>query len=152
MEPGNNEHVTAMSVKMQAEIVSYGDGLLRGALFSKYFEEPYVFTDLVRMIEMMEMTFDTKGFPEKTLLPRTFGKPKQRLRKNELDLNAFMKESTVTSILPEHEGIKRTFEISVRYRHSAEWQGNIYIVEKNEHKDFTSILEMLKIIDDALVE
>ena len=151
MEPGINENVTAMSVKMQAEIVSYADGQLRGELHSIYFEEPFVFTSLVRMIEMMETTFDTKGFPEKQMLPRTFGKPKERLRKNQLDLNARAKETTVTDALPESEGLKRTFEISVRYRYSAEWQGNIQIVEKNETKAFASILEMLKIIDDALV-
>jgi hypothetical protein len=144
------EIVTELSVKMRAEIVSHGDGQLRGELHSMYFEEPYVFTSLVRMIEMMETTFDAKGFPEKHLLPRTFGKPKKRLKHSELDINKHIKETAVVEDWPTPDGVKCTFDISVRYRHSAEWQGRIYWVERDITWEFMSVLEMLKHIDNAL--
>ena len=153
-----HKHVTAMSVKMHAKINQNDDGTLHGELSSKYFEEPFIFTNLMSMIEMMETTFDTKGFPEKQLLPRTFGKAKQRLRKHELDLPAFAKEhSTVKEIADtqeQHQPHAKTcnFEISVRFRHNAEWQGSVKWIEKDETKRFTSIIELVRQINEALAE
>ena len=153
-----HKHVTAMSVKMHAKINHNEDGSLNGELSSNYFEEPFVFTNLMSMIEMMETTFDTKGFPEKQLLPRTFGKSKQRLRKHELDLPAFAKEnSAIKEYIDTHEqhltnAKTCNFEISVRYRHNAEWQGSLKWIEKDETKRFSSIIEFVRQINEALEE
>jgi len=154
----DHKHVTAMSIKMQAVINQTADGTLHGELSSKYFEEPFTFTNLMGMIEMMETTFDTKGFPEKQLLPRTFGKAKQRLRKHELDLPAVAKErSTIKEIdeAHEHHNLSAktcTFELSVRFRHNAEWQGNLKWLEKDVTKQFSSIIELVRYINEALEE
>ena len=153
-----HKHVTAMSVKMHAKITQSNDGTLHGELSSNYFDEPFIFTNLMSMIEMMETTFDTKGFPEKHLLPRTFGKAKQRLRKHELDLPAVAKErSTVKEIVDTQEQQQTSFkicnfEISVRFRHNAEWQGNVKWIEKDETKRFSSIIELVRQINEALEE
>jgi len=158
MAQNDHKHVTAMSVKMHAKIIQNNDGTLNGELSSKYFEEPFIFTNLMSMIEMMETTFDTKGFPEKHLLPRTFGKAKQRLRKHELDLPAFAKErSTVKEIIDKQEqqqALAKTcnFEISVRFRHNAEWQGNVKWLEKDQTKRFSSIVEFVRQVNEALAE
>ena len=158
MTQNGSKPVTAMSVKMLAVIITGDDGSISGELDCEYFAEPFTFTSLVRMIEMMETTFDTKGFPEKQMLPRTFGKAKQRLRKNELDLDAFMKEQTGTINSPvmqsqtKPDGKTCTFEILVRFRHSAEWQGSIHWIEKDTTKQFSSIVELLKLMDKALAD
>ena len=158
MVQNEGKHVTAMSVKMHAKIVQNNDGALNGELNSKYFDEPFVFTNLMSMIEMMETTFDTKGFPEKQMLPRTFGKAKQRLRKHELDLPAFAKErSAVKEAIDDHEQHQVhaktcNFEISVRFRHNAEWQGNVKWLEKDETKRFSSIVELIRHMNEALEE
>jgi len=152
-----HKHVTAMSVKMHAKIKQNNDGSIHGELDSIYFEEPFTFTNIMSMIEMMETTFDTKGFPEKHLLPRTFGKAKQRLRKHELDLPAFAKErSAVKEIVDtqeQHTHAKTcNFEISVRFRHNAEWQGSVKWIEKDETKRFSSIIEFVRQVNEALTE
>jgi len=49
-------------------------------------------------------------------------------------------------------GSKCTFEISVKFRQNATWQGQILWAEKNHRKNFRSVLEMLKLMDDALAE
>jgi len=153
-----HKHVTAMSVKMHAVIIQNSDGTLNGELSSKYFEEPFTFTNLMSMIEMMETTFDTKGFPEKHLLPRTFGKAKRRLRKHELDLTAFAKERSAVKEIIDTQAQQQTnaktctFEISVRFRHNAEWQGNIKWLEKDETKRFSSIIEFVRQVNEALAE
>ena len=135
---------------MLAKITPDKNGRIHGELSCKYFEEPYFFTGLMQMIDMMDTTYDTLGFPEKQLLPRTFGKPKKRLRKNELDLSALVKQRSLEEahVLPDEK--TRNFEISVRTRHHGEWQGTVHLIEKNETKKFSGITELFKQIDDAL--
>jgi len=139
-----------MSVKMHAVATLKSDGCISGELDCKYFEEPFSFNSLMGMIEIMETTFDTKGFPEKHLLPRSFGKAKKRLRKHELDLNSHLKENIVARESDDDAGKTGNFEISVRFRHNAEWQGNIRWVEKDVTKKFSSIIELIKLMDEAL--
>jgi len=151
VEHDKDKQVTASSVKMLVIITSYEDGQLRGRLDSEFFEEPFEFSSLVRMIEMMETTFDTKGYPEKQLLPRTFGKAKKRMKKNELDLHAYMAGLPAEQIETESKPATCSFDISVRFRHNAEWQGQIRWIEKEETKKFSSIVDMVKLIDEAIV-
>jgi len=152
------KHVTATSVIMDVVITQNSDGTINGNLFSRYFDEPFAFTRLMSMIEMMETTFDTKGFPEKHLLPRTFGKSKKRLRKHELDLPAVAKERSAVldgANDPNQNAFPAktcTFDISVRFRHNAEWQGSIHWKEKDETSRFSSIVELVRIINEALAE
>jgi len=48
--------------------------------------------------------------------------------------------------------IKGTFEVSVKFMQNSTWQGQIHWVEKNRKQSFRSALEMLKLMDEALVE
>ena len=47
---------------------------------------------------------------------------------------------------------KCTFEISVLFTRNATWQGQIVWAEKNIGQTFRSALEMLRLMDEALVE
>jgi hypothetical protein len=145
-----NENVTARSVKMIATVISYADGSIRGELDCMYFEEPFVFASLMRMIEVMESTFDTKGYPEKHLLPRSFRKSKLRMKRHDLDINECLKELRTDVGDSKDDGKKASFEIIVQFRHNAEWQGQIHWVEKGTTKGFESIVELVKLIDEAL--
>ena len=152
MEPGNKGIVTAMSIQMQAEIITYGVGSLRGKLYSQYLETPYVFSSLVRMIEKMEEIFDENRFPEKFLLPRTFGIVKREGKTREERGSEEMKDLNDSSKDEMSGGSKCTFEISVKFRQNATWQGQILWAEKNLKQNFRSVLEMLKLMDEALTE
>ena len=152
MESGKKGIVTAMSVSMRVEIISYGEGNLRGLLHNRYLEAPYEFYSFVRMIEKMEEIFDTKGFPEKFLLPRTFSSAKRDGKKREAERNEAMKDTTTPTMIEESGGSKCTFEITVRFRQNATWQGQILWAEKNMKQNFRSVLEMLKLMDEALMD
>ena len=144
-----HEPITARSVQMLAVITKDDDGEIHGELDCEVFEKPFVFSSIISMIEMMETTFDTKGFPEKHMLLRSYGKSKQRLRKHELDLHAVVREKSALA-QPKPPGITCSFEILVRFRRSAEWQGHILWLEKDVTKEFSSIVELTRLIDDAL--
>ena len=45
-----------------------------------------------------------------------------------------------------------TFEVSVKFRQSATWQGQITWIEENKKQNFRSALEMLKLMDEAVTE
>ena len=150
MENKEQKPITAMSVKMLAVITQNGTGGIQGRLDCEYFDEPFVFASIVRMIKMMETTFDAIGFPEKHLLPRTYGKAKQRFRKHELDIHSHLKENSISRTLPEPNGNLCTFEIIVRFRHNAEWQGYVHWIEKDVTKHFSSVVELTRLIDKAL--
>jgi hypothetical protein len=157
-----------MSTIVDIEIKQNDDGTLIGKLCCRYFDEPFIFTDIIDMIEMMEIMFDTKGFPERQLLPRAFGKSKKRVKKNGLDLSKAAKErsarqrdgSSVFSVValdnktdgPSPYFAKNcNFELSVRFRHKAEWQGSLLWKEKGVTSSFASIVELMRLINEALI-
>jgi len=145
------EIVTAVKMKMRAEIAYYDGGMIKGELFSRYLDAPYSFTSLIRMIGKMEEIFDSMKFPGAFLSPRTFGSARGQIKKSEVEKSTAMKEAT-TIVKKEAKSSKCTFEISVRYRQNATWQGQITWVERNLQQNFRSVLEMLKLMDEALTE
>ena len=150
MSPGENDLVTAASVQMRAEIYPYGGGKLRGTLHNRFLDKPFVFDSLLLMIEKMESIFDTKGFPESFTTPRAFGNSNHNRSLHELDRNADMMDAMNSIARPETDGSKCTFEITVRFRQNSTWQGQILWAEKNLKQNFRSVLEMLKLMDEAL--
>ena len=45
-----------------------------------------------------------------------------------------------------------TFEISVKFQQNSTWQGQILWAEKNLKQSFRSVLEMLRLMDEALAD
>jgi len=147
--------VTAASVQMRAVILSYRSGYLKGVLHSRYLDKPYEFVSLVQMIDKMEAIFDAKGFPEAFVSPRMFGASGRGNIKNEAEEADDMRvaiDEVGTLVEPDQGGSKCTFEINVKFRQNATWQGQILWVEKNLKQNFRSVLEMLKLMDEALTD
>ena len=144
--------VTAMSIKMRATIVSYPDGVLAGELHSVFLKEPYRFSSLIKMINKMEDIFDKKRFPMAFLRSRKFTDTKRSKDKQEFEGEDLMMDNNNSFLsMPEEDGSRKcTFEISVRYRQNASWQGDILWADKNLKQNFRSVLEMLKLMDEAL--
>jgi len=156
METKNMEHikrqrVTAMSTIMDIEIKQYKDGTFIGKLNCKYFDEPFIFVEFTDMIEMMEVVFDTKGFPERQLLPRAFDKSKKRIKKDELDLSEVARAShSLSHGLESFPCVTCNFELSVRFRHKAEWQGSLLWRERGITSSFASIVELMRLFNESL--
>jgi len=137
-----------MSVQMKAVVVAYEPDGIRGELHSRYLDAPYVFFDLLHMINKMEEIFDLYGFPQAFLSPRTFKGGKSNAKKIKVESNDTMTQESLT----DKDGLKCTFEITVRFRQNATWQGQILWAEKNIKQNFRSVLEMLKLMDEALAD
>ena len=153
MDTVQSDIVTAASVLMQAEMFPCGNGLIMGTLHSKYLSQPYEFFDPMQMLEKMEEIFDEKKFPEAFLTPRTLNPAKTEAKGKSFAKRAeVMKDMKKTIEQTSQNGKKCTFEISVKFRQNATWQGTILWIEKNLKQNFRSVLEMLKLMDEALSE
>ena len=137
---------------MRAEIISYGGDKLRGVLFNRFLDRPYVFDNLLQMIEKMESIFDAKGFPESFTTPRMFTNSNHSRNFHEMDGNVDMNDAASSLVKPDPGNSKCTFEITVKFRQNSTWQGQILWAEKNLRQNFRSVLEMLKLMDEALTE
>jgi len=176
LEPEYKEIVTSEKMMMLAEIGYFCEGRIKGRLHNRYLEAPYEFTSFFMMIEKMEEIYDEKKFPGAFLSPRTFGVAKggakdiakgiaqdvakggakdiaqDGAQKIEVENKEAMQEDEKEVVSKGAAGSKCTFEIMVRYRQNATWQGQIHWLEKNQHQNFRSVLEMLKLMDEALTE
>lgn len=152
MDPEKEGLVTAMSVRMRAEIFVYEVGRMRGLLHSIYLDEPYEFFSFMRMIEKMEEIFDSKKFPQAFMTPRTFSNTKHEVKNSKEERNDTMKDAKKPDVKEDAASSKCTFEITVKFRQNATWQGQILWAEKNQKQNFRSVLEMLKLMDEALTE
>jgi len=141
--------VTAQSLQMRLEIVSFGrEKEIKGKLYSKYLDTPYEFSNLVQVTKKMDKIFDTKNFPEAFVSLRSFGEAKSEEKAHSLKGRDGMELQTAR----ERGGVTCTFEISVKFRQNATWQGQILWAEKNLKKNFRSVLEMIKLMDQALAD
>jgi len=144
---------------IDVEIKQYNDGMLFGKLHSKHFEEPFVFNEFADMIIMMEIIFDTKGFPERQLLPRTFN-----TRQGDGSYGSsgpgdgsnpsngeFAGASLATNYIAEEPSPCLNFELAVRFRRNAEWQGTMLCKETGVTSSFSSIVELARLINEAFI-
>ena len=63
-----------------------------------------------------------------------------------------MKDISKSEIRREPGSARCTFEVSVKFLQNATWQGHIHWVEKDSKQNFRSVLEMLKLMDEALAD
>ena len=153
MKVDKRPFITAMSIRMCAVVIPFPNGAIVGELQSSFLDEPYVFTSLIQMIRKMEDIFDIKKFPQSSVKLRSFDKKKQGSDKSEAERRISMIDNNSDISIPEEqENARCTFEIAVRFRQNASWQGEILWAEKNMRQNFRSVLEMLKLMDEALTE
>ncbi len=55
-------------------------------------------------------------------------------------------------ILQQKFGEQATFVVQVQFRQNATWQGTIQWLEEKESRKFRSLLEMIKLMDEALTQ
>ena len=144
--------VTAASMLMRAEVYSFCNNDFSGVLYGKHLKKPYEFISILHMISKMDEIFDSKKFPEAFLTQRVFGVATNDVKKHEVGEVIIMDDASSAKANPTSSSPKCTFEIEVKYRQNATWQGQIHWVDKNLKQNFRSVLEMLKLMDEAITD
>ena len=126
-------------------IDSIVDGEMSGKIYHCYSKEPVAFSNIIRMIEAAEAFFDRIRFPEESTQMRSFEK-KEPMQEPKPEKVCMPEE-----ILTKH-GVAGTFLLNVRYRQNSSWQGELQWIEGNITYQFASVLELIKILNNALHE
>lgn len=119
------------------------NGELSGRIYHCYDENPVPFANVIRMVESMEDLYDRIAFPQASTKTRVFSNTKKRTSGNKEKVK---KAKDVAA----QRGKLGTFLVSVRYRQNSSWQGEAEWVESGKIQQFVSVLELLKILSNAL--
>jgi len=103
------------------------------------------FHSLVKLPAIMDKLCDKYKLPQKTHQLRGFSYSDSR---KDIDGGD---DKMAEEKVPE-KGAKATFLVTIRYRQNATFQGSIKWLEANEERNFRSELEMIKLIDDAVID
>lgn len=69
-------------------------------------------------------------------------------QKKNREVHRFMSDD----IFKEQSGEQATFVVHVQFRQNATWQGSIEWLEEKRNRKFRSMLEMMKLMDEALTK
>lgn len=123
-----------------------GEGDMSGRLYGPVEEKNGNFSGWMELFGRMEESFDLISFPQKTFEPRTFsGKQKNaasETREREAKMETDFKNS--------ERGEKATFVVQVQFRQNATWQGTVDWMEEKKTRRFRSMLELVRLMDDAV--
>lgn len=135
---------------IQVCIDTYDDGEIRGRLFNAYYREAIFFDSSMEMVRKLEDIFNTFDYPHATMDLRTLesaeeteqrtGGPKRvpnRIR------TAPSKELYTHTV----RGKIATMRMRVMFRQNASWQGTLKWVEEDLEENFSSVLELMLLVD-----
>jgi hypothetical protein len=121
------------------------EGEISGRVYSCYSREPMAFGNVVQLLRYMESFYNRIQFPEAAVLLRSFENVPQKRRETvpeqEVDRACVMGQ----------RGSLATFCVYVQYRQNATWQGVLCWQEQDRDVEFRSALEMIALIDNALL-
>lgn len=118
-----------------------------GTLYNPYMPAPVHYREAKDIITSLEGFFNDICYPQSYFKDRSFlgDKPEQE-EKQPVPVHRYMEDDIFT----QHKGRVATFEIEVKYRQNASWQGDFIWLDRDEHFSFRSTLEALKLMDAAL--
>lgn len=118
----------------------------RGRVFSQRFLHPLKFNDLGSLCLYLEDVFDAQNFPQAFQQSRTIVSCSS-------DMSIVAPEPSegmTPAVVRAARGAVATFEVLVVSRRSSTWQGSVDWLDGSDRQEFTSYLELVRMIDDRL--
>lgn len=126
------------------------EGEYSGRIYDKYEEGSVPFRDSGQMISVLDRFFDALDYPQASTRYRSFQRPKKGEPSSSGKKEGLVQVHTAEEIL-EHKGKEATFILNVQFRQNSTWQGKLIWVEAEDEEPFCSVLELLKLLDSALM-
>lgn len=120
-------------------IDSYENGNPVGHYYNPCKDEIGYFRSLIQFLEQVEECLDVEDIPQAYQTMRTFSKS-SKLR--------WMEDYEDSPVM----GKMATFEIRILFRRNSSWQGQLLWLEGGMEQSFRSVLEMIFLINSALIE
>lgn len=122
-----------------------------GRIYHGYRLEAMEFSSMAEAILYMDQFYDEMQYPFPGTKTRHFGKEEEPVVIPYKKVNLRNKQRSVSdSELLDHKGRRGTFIVRVEQRQHSSWQGRVTWIEKGETVTFRSVLELLKLMDQAL--
>ena len=119
-------------------IDAYDNGNLNGRMYNPYFDAGITFRSTMEFLKKMDSMLEKMNFPQSFSINRVF-QPISEI------------ETLMTPSTEPKRGKSATFAVSVLFRQNASWQGSVTWLEENREESFRSVLELLFLMDSALV-
>ncbi|MBE5955373.1 MAG: hypothetical protein E7253_02860 [Lachnospiraceae bacterium] len=121
-------------------------GEIQGEVYHYYSEKPESFSSVVELIRTMEKLFDYLMFPQASTRIRSFWEKENEIypRRKREDKQVSWEE------LLAHSGRIGTFITCVKFRQRSTWQGDFFWKEKEQKMFFSSALEFVRLLDQAV--
>lgn len=128
---------------------------LAGYVVCRYMPEKMNFYSVKEFFNITEKYFESINFPQSYFLFRSFDSsgtkkivPIAKQRNTIQDFIPFFDNEEMDSF----RGKIATFEVEVRFRCNAAWQGVVFLKETGLRQEFRSLLELIRIIDFTISE
>lgn len=135
-------------------IDSYNEEKQCGRLYHQYTDHMVMFSSLFEALDRMERLYDEIQFPQASTRLRSFGLSVSE-KKNKAESGHMTGQNPVGSlksfdqvIVP--RGEDATFIIRVQYRQYSSWQGEVTWMDGKRRLPFRSVLELARLIDNAM--
>lgn len=116
---------------------------IKGRLYHYYQKEAVEFKNVVQLLDEMEKLYDKIHFPESATECRSF------LKKEPSEQRKRIPQLVDAETILKQRGKNGTFLVCVQYRQNTTWQGEIVVMDTEEIYDFSSALELVKIINNT---
>lgn len=127
------------------------DGEYSGRLYHKYKNQAVPFQESGQMIFLLDRFYDEINYPQASTRYRSFQK---RKRNDTEDVPSRERQEPIPVMSAEEvlkpHGAEATFVLHVQFRQNSTWQGTLVWVEEAAEESFSSVLELLKLLDGAL--
>ena len=150
MAVGIRADIPSDITKMLVCIDRLQDGEIYGRCYNPYYSTNPKFIGLAALIGRMEFLFDRLSYPQRTLEPRKFRVRTARRRIPDTGEGGMLMEEPKDKETP--RGEKATFVVNVQFRQNATWQGTVSWSEQKATRHFRSMLELISLMNDALIE
>lgn len=128
--------------------VLHGDFL--GKFYTRIDLEPTAFCSTMDMVMKMDSFYNRIRFPQATLQARSFLKNGSQVCAGKANCTYQIQQEAEKIV--EQRGDVATFVVHVQYRQNATWQGKIVWAEKQAELPFRSALEMMRLMDQAIMQ
>lgn len=123
-------------------------GRISGRVFSQRLTEPLSFADVGSLLLQVEEVLDRQNFPQAFQRTRTFAAARPSAVPAAPDPTGGMSAGAVEAA----HGGAATFALYVITRQNTTWQGRVDWLDGRPPEDFSSVLELIKLIDLHLCE
>ncbi|MBP1737221.1 MAG: hypothetical protein H6Q60_1102 [Oscillospiraceae bacterium] len=117
-------------------------GELSGMAYSQRLTEPLVFSNLIRLILMLDQLMDEQNFPQAYQRARTF----QEKAPRPVSSAAAPGEGLAADIVQSATGAAGAFTLFITSRREASWQGTIDWEDGSAPVSFASALQLIRLL------